>query len=124
MIRQTFAIIIFAELRTEFRLRGNDRIQVAQIPISTGAQIVSDWFRFGHFGPNKPERLDERQVHRVLPLLAEVPETKRAGVLIAESNRLIANEKFREPRCNRPLDEPGPLDKFRREPGIGEEAAQ
>ena len=124
MIRQTFAIIIFAELRTELRLRSDDRIQLAQIPITTSAQIVSDGFRFGHFGPNKPERVDERQVYRVLPLFAEVPETKRAGIFIAKPNRLIANEKFREPRCNRPLDEPGPLDKSRREPGIGEEAAQ
>ena len=101
MIRQAFAIIIFAKLGAEFRLPGDDCIQLTQIVVTTGAQIICDPFGFGHFRPDQPEGVNEWQMHRVLPLLAEIPEAKRAGIFIAKPDGLIADEKFREPRSDR-----------------------
>ena len=63
-------------------------------------------------------------MRELLPFLSEVPELKGRRIIVAKPDRLVADEKLREPRRDRALHQPGTDDKLGRKAGFGEKTAQ
>jgi hypothetical protein len=70
-------------------------VEISKVCIAQSAQRVCDLFWIGDFGANKPERVNERQVEKFLPLFAKIPERKFVSVLLSDVNSLITDEKLR-----------------------------
>ena len=54
---------------------------------------MSDGFRIGDFWSDQPERVNKRKAGKFLPLLTKIPELICIGVVLPESNRLVADDE-------------------------------
>jgi hypothetical protein len=69
-------------------------VEISKVCIAQAAQRVRDLFWIGDFGANKPERVNERQVKKFLPLFAKIPERKFVSVLLSDVDSLITDEEL------------------------------
>jgi len=70
-------------------------VEISKVCIAQAPQRVRDLFWIGDFGADKPERVNERQVEKFLPLFAKIPEGKFVSVLLSDVDSLITDEKLR-----------------------------
>src|SRR5262249_49216078 len=82
---------------------------MGQVFIAQSAQSIRDSSWISHFWPDKPKRINKRKSDEFPPVFAEVPKEKSIGVLLPETDGLIADEQTRPMagvyfRCNRPVE--------------------
>src|SRR6266404_3841025 len=124
LIAKTIPQIELAKVRVEFALAGDERIELAQVVVPSGAQTVRDRLGRSYLGPDQPKRIDKRKLRLFLPFFAEVPELKCLLAFVPEPDRLVADEKLREARRESALDEPRADHKLRRQPDLRQETAE
>jgi len=89
-----------AKIVIEILFLADQVVDPRQVFIAQFTQTACYSFCFDDFRPNQPQSVNKRKIDKLVPLLAEIPETKFVSVELSKANRLIADEQACAPCSN------------------------